>query len=113
MVNCKCNDCKCGQKKVEEFYDSFESDIPYTTISSNGPNVIRKFPADTAEHLLKWHEDEEDRIMYVSEMTDWKFQFDNELPVELHPAKEIHIPKGRIHRIIKGSGDLIVEIRML
>ena len=46
-------------------------------------------------------------------MTDWKFQFDNELPVELHPAREIHIPKGRIHRIIKGSGDLIVEIRML
>ena len=105
--------CK-GCESKEAFYDSFESDIPYTTIHSNGPNVIRKFPADTAEHLLKWHEDEEeDRIIRVNEMTDWKFQFDNELPVELHPAREIHIPKGRIHRIIKGSGDLIVEIRML
>lgn len=107
------DDCPDCQKEREQFYDSFESDIPYTTIPSKGPNVIRKFPADTAEHLLKWHEDEEDRIIRVNEMTDWKFQFDNELPVELHPAREIHIPKGCIHRIIKGSGDLIVEIRML
>lgn len=105
-----CPDC---QKEREQFFDSFESDIPYITIPSNGPNVIRKFPADTPEHLLKWHEDEEDRIIRVNEMTDWKFQFDNELPVVLHPSREIHIPKGRIHRIIKGNGDLIIEIRML
>ena len=109
MVN-NCQDC---QEERQQFYDSFESDIPYITLPSSGPNVVRKFPADTPEHLLKWHEDEEDRILYVKEMTDWKFQFDNELPQTLHPATTINIPKGKIHRIIKGTGDLVVEIRLL
>jgi len=115
MVNndCKCTTCKCGEQQRQDFYNTFENDIPYITIPSNGPNVVRKFPADTPAYLLKWHEDEEDRIMYVSEMTDWKFQFDNELPIELHPSKQIHIPQGRVHRLIKGSGDLTIEIRML
>ena len=113
MVKCKCNDCKCGQKKAEEFYDSFESDIPYIEISTTKNHVVRKFPADTPEHLLKWHEDEEDRVIKVYEKTDWKFQFDNELPIELKPNLLLPIPKGRIHRLIKGSGDLIVEIKKL
>ena len=105
-----CPDC---QKDREQFFDSFESDIPYIQIKTTKDVVVRKFASETPEHLLKWHADEEDRVITVFEKTDWKFQFDNELPIELKPNRLINIPEGRIHRIIKGSGDLIVEIKML
>ena len=36
------------------------------------------------------------------------FQFDNDLPVEIN--KKIFIPKGVIHRIIKGNEDLKLKI---
>ena len=39
--------------------------------------------------------------------TDWQFQFDNELPISLN--KKIFIPKGVMHRIIKGIGDLQIK----
>ena len=110
MHNDNCPEC---QKEREQFFDSFESDIPYIQIKTTKDVVVRKFAADTPSHLLKWHADEEDRIVTVFEKTDWKFQFDNELPIEFKPNRFINIPEGRIHRIIKGSGDLIVEIKML
>lgn len=105
-----CQDC---QKERQQFYDSFESDVPYTQIETTKNTVVRKFPSDTPEHLLKWHADEEDRIITVFEKTDWKFQFDNELPVDLKPNRLISISKNRIHRLIKGTGDLIVEIKFI
>ena len=105
-----CPDC---QKEIEQFYDSFESDIPYIQIKETKDFIVRKFPSNTPEHLLKWHADEEDRIVTAAEETDWKFQFDNELPINIELDKDIHIKKGRIHRIIKGNGDLVVNIKKL
>jgi hypothetical protein len=69
---------------------------------------IRIFSKDIDEYELKWHWDEEDRLIQSLEETDWEFQFDNELPISLN--KEIFIPKGVMHRIIKGSDDLKIKV---
>jgi len=70
--------------------------------------VIRTFKHGTPDEMLKWHWDEEDRTVECLEETDWKFQFDNELPISLNQT--IFIPKGVMHRTIKGTGDLKVKI---
>jgi hypothetical protein len=36
---------------------------------------------------------------------------ENELPIKLEDAKQIFIPKLAWHRVLKGSGNLIVEIK--
>jgi hypothetical protein len=41
--------------------------------------------------------------------TDWKFQYDNDLPVDLS-NKKLFIPKETYHRLIKGTGDLTLKI---
>jgi hypothetical protein len=69
---------------------------------------IRIFSKDIDEYELKWHWDEQDRIIESLEKTDWEFQFDNELPISFD--REIFIPKGVIHRIIKGSNDLKLRV---
>jgi hypothetical protein len=69
---------------------------------------IRTFLSSIPDEELKWHWDEEDREIEAAENTDWKFQFDNQLPVEIN--KKIFIPKGAIHRVIKGAGDLKLKI---
>lgn len=84
---------------------------PYTEEKLERSVVIRTFSADTPEEELKWHWDEEDRIVEPVGETDWQFQFDNELPIKIY--REIRIPAGVIHRVIKGSGDLVVKIQKL
>ena len=80
---------------------------PYAEeISCN--SYIRTFSANIPEEELKWHWDEEDRIVSSIKETDWLFQFDNNLPQSLN--QEIFIPKGEFHRIIKGSEDLIIKV---
>lgn len=69
---------------------------------------IRKFDQSVDLENLVWHRDHEDRIVKSIEKTNWKFQFDNELPMSFD--NEIFIPKGVYHRIIKGDGDLVLEV---
>jgi hypothetical protein len=38
---------------------------------------------------------------------------DNELPVKIVKNKPIFIPEGHYHRIIKGTGDLVVKIKKI
>jgi hypothetical protein len=83
-------------------------DHPYSEETHAGSVVIRTFSAAVDEMDLKWHWDEEDRIVEPIGETDWQFQFDNELPIKIYT--QIHIPAGVIHRVIKGTGDLVVKI---
>jgi len=69
---------------------------------------IRTFPKDTEASELKWHRDREDRTITPLEDNDWLFQRDNQLPEPID--KEINIPSGEWHRVIKGTGDLKVKI---
>lgn len=68
---------------------------------------IRIFPADTQKKDLVWHRDREDRIIEPLHDTDWKFQFDNEVPIELD---RLFIQKDTYHRLIKGTGSLKLKV---
>ena len=71
---------------------------------------LREFSTNVDEMDLIWHEDREDRIVHVLEGNDWKFQFDEQLPFEMLDGIDIVIPKGIIHRIIKGNGPLKIKV---
>lgn len=82
---------------------------PYTNLTE-GKEVIREFSADIDPILLIWHEDQEDRTIEVIEGNGWKFQFDEELPFELTENTTFDIPRGYLHRVIKGKGNLKLKI---
>ena len=73
----------------------------------------RTFKSDLEQEDLKWHYDDEHRIMVITHETDWKFQYDNQLPIDLKVDTSYVIPKGEFHRLIKGIGDLEVKILKL
>jgi hypothetical protein len=72
--------------------------------------LLRTFSNGVDEHELKWHYDLKDRKVQVIKGDNWLLQIDNQLPETLTPLKEYFIPKGVYHRVIKGSGDLVVLI---
>ncbi len=85
------------------------SQFPYNEIIVSETSYIRGFTNRIDPEELKWHFDEEDRIVELIEETDWLFQFDDELPFMISETP-IHIPKGKYHRVIKGDKDLIVKV---
>lgn len=103
----------CESPKIQEFYSSFDDDRrPYIEVKSDD-HIIRTFFSSVPEHLYKWHTDEEDRIITVLNDTDFKFMFDNELPQRLYKDKQIKVPKGTFHRLIKGSIPVAIKIEKL
>jgi hypothetical protein len=71
----------------------------------------RSFSENLEGEDLKWHWDEEDRIITPLHETNWMFQFDNKLPQKIEGP--IEIPKGVWHRLLKGNGDLTLEVRKI
>ena len=53
--------------------------------------------------------DKQDRIVQAINDTDWLFQLDNDIPRRLLKDK-LFIPKETYHRLVKGTGDLVVKI---
>lgn len=86
--------------------------LPFHEFLSDGFN-IRTFSSTLSENELKWHFDEQDRIVVCENDTDWMFQLDNELPMKIEKNTPIFIPEGEYHRIIKGTGDLVVKVKKL
>ena len=86
-------------------------DFPFEEQKIDQYNFIRTFPADVDEMDLIWHADKENRIITVLEGNGWKFQFDEELPIEMTKGKSISILKGVIHRVIKGNGPLVIKLQ--
>lgn len=76
----------------------------------NENKLVRTFTTDVDSEELVWHQDLRDRIVTVIEGNGWQFQMDNELPIELKSGDVLKIEKYNWHRVIKGSGNLIVEI---
>ncbi len=74
---------------------------------------VRTFSEDLSEMDLKWHFDNEDRIVLCEGETDWLFQMDNELPIKIEKNTPIFIPEGEYHRIIKGTGNLTVKVKKI
>lgn len=85
--------------------------LPFTESQISESIYIRTFYENVDSGDLHWHRDYEDRIIESTQETDWSFQIDNELPQKLE--KQIFIPKGVYHRLIKGTGDLILKVNKL
>jgi len=73
--------------------------------------IVREFSKNTNTEDLVWHRDRENRDIKVVEGFGWMLQMDNSIPVMMNPGKKYYIPKNTYHRIIKGSTDLVLEIR--
>lgn len=84
-------------------------ETPYTDIESSKTEVVRRFSQDIDPTELLWHRDDENREIISENSTDWMIQLDNALPVSLNNT--ITIPRHEWHRLIKGSGDLILKIK--
>ena len=78
--------------------------------TENVNTFIRIFNKNVDINELIWHRDRNNRNIIVKEGKGWKLQMDNELPQELIEDKQYRIEKEEYHRLIKGSGDLVLEI---
>lgn len=83
--------------------------FPFIETSKDGV-LMREFKEGTDSEELIWHRDREDREVRVLNSNGWKLQLDNQLPVYLEEGKTYFIEKFLFHRVIKGKGDLVVEI---
>lgn len=83
--------------------------LPYNETNIGNNEYIREFDSNVDIHELEWHLDSEDRLVeVVKNEGNWQVQLDNSLPVLLD--KKIFIPKETYHRVIKGTGNLVVKI---
>ena len=85
--------------------------FPFKQFEEND-KLIRVFEENIDASELIWHQDREDRTIKVIEANGWGYQLDNQLPLPLEDGQELFIPKMTYHRVIKGSGPLVVEVRM-
>jgi hypothetical protein len=87
------------------------TDIILSDIAIPDNNVIiREFDQDINPIELKWHRDDEDRVVEVLNETDWFFQYDNQLPIQLKENVSLKIARHDWHRVIKGTGKLRLRI---
>ena len=81
---------------------------PYTEFKEDNDSVTRLFPSWIKLEKLKWHMDDENRIIRPLHKTDWLFQLEDQLPVPLDGP--IFIERHQWHRLIKGTGSLTLKI---
>ena len=85
--------------------------FPFKQFEEND-KLIRVFEENIDASELIWHQDREDRTIKVIEANGWGYQLDNQLPLPLEDGQELFIPKMMYHRVIKGTGSLVVEVYM-
>lgn len=83
---------------------------PYNEVRISRGRIIREFKSDSDDHDLIWHQDRLDRIVRVINAEGWKLQLEEGLPFELRDGATYKIPARSWHRVIKGHGDLMIEI---
>ena len=83
---------------------------PYKDRQITETSKIRVFKSDVDSGELQWHRDREDRLVEVMGGNGWKFQLDNQLPINLTEGQVLLIPQGTYHRIFKGKDDLKIKI---
>lgn len=84
--------------------------LPFQETKLGDNTFIREFVQDTDSGEFMWHRDRESRIIESIDETDWMIQIDNELPKVID---KVLIPMGVYHRLIKGSGDLKINLTKL
>ena len=84
--------------------------FPFEELSIDGRDV-RVFSEDTDPRDLIWHRDAENRVIRIIESNGWKLQRDNSSPTDLEPGVSHFVKAGSWHRVIKGHGPLVVEVK--
>ena len=92
---------------------SIGHNFPYDERQVSENTKIRTFLETVEDSELKWHTDNEDRLIKPTHKTNWMVQLDNELPQKLSENHEILIPKGVYHRLIKGVGNLKIKVKFV
>ena len=83
---------------------------PYTEVIEDD-YIVREFSGDVNESELIWHRDKNTRRVTVLQSEGWKIQMDNNLPEDLEQGNNYYIPKMEYHRLIKGKGNLLLQIK--
>ena len=81
---------------------------PYTDIIEADGTTSRLFSALVKPEDLKWHMDDEDRIIQALHKNNWQFQLEDQLPVSLDSP--IFIKRHQWHRLIKGDDSLMIKV---
>jgi hypothetical protein len=81
---------------------------PYKDIEITDKYIIREFNENIDPIELMWHRDNENRTVEILGETNWKLQLDNQLPTSIN--EPIYIPRHLYHRVIKGTGNLLLKI---
>ena len=81
---------------------------PYKDIEITDKYIIREFNENIDPIELMWHRDNENRTVEILGETNWKLQLDNQLPTSMN--EPIYIPRHLYHRVIKGTGNLLLKI---
>ncbi len=114
---------KDAEKTMSSFSSNDEDDVddvdlsdlglneekrPYKDLETTDKYILREFNENIDPIELKWHRDNEDRIIEIVGNTNWKLQLENQLPTSIN--QPVRIPKGEWHRLIKGDGTLTLRI---
>lgn len=83
--------------------------LPFSE-KSLGDHFVRVFSNELDNEELKWHFDDENRMIEPVECDGWKLQIDESLPFEIHVGQKYIIPVDVYHRIIKGNGPLKIKL---
>tara|TARA_R110000796_G_scaffold192286_3_gene308986 strand:+ start:795 stop:1073 length:279 start_codon:yes stop_codon:yes gene_type:complete len=79
-----------------------------------GPRLsVRTFDPHYDSEEFVWHRDRQDRIITVIDPGGWKFQFENDLPMDLEENFTFKITKGTYHRVIPGDDYLEILVEKL
>lgn len=97
----------CGVVKLTQDFGNMK---PYKDRKLTETSKIRVFKSNVDSGELQWHRDREDRLIEVVQGDGWKFQMDNQLPIELTEGQVLLIPEGTYHRIFRGTSDLELKI---
>jgi len=81
---------------------------PYKDLEITDQYIIREFSDSVDPTELLWHRDNEDRTIEIVGETDWAIQLENKLPTSLN--NRIFIARHEWHRVIKGTGKLLLKI---
>jgi len=81
---------------------------PYKDLEVTDQYIIREFSDSVDPIELLWHRDNEDRTIEIVGKTDWAIQLEDKLPTSLN--NRIFIARHEWHRVIKGTGKLLLKI---
>ena len=81
---------------------------PYKDLEVTDQYIIREFSDSVDPIELLWHRDNEDRTIEIVGETDWAIQLENKLPTSFN--NRIFIARHEWHRVIKGTGKLLLKI---